>query len=145
MGIGTPSTTGFPRQPVRYEFCPVGGSAADDFYVYVSHYKSGDKTQDNNGTRRGDEAQAIRGNGLSLPATARVLYIGDYNLNDPLDPGYAGITAAGQGQGFDPINSPYFYGSSTPRSTETETATSLDSRLDLELATQNVLTSQNGL
>jgi hypothetical protein len=123
----------------------VGGSRLDDFYVYVSHYKSGDAQTDNNGQRRGDEGQAIRADEATLPASARVIYAGDYNLFDASDPGYVAITATGQGQGFDPINSPHFHDSQTPRVTKTETASSLSSRLDLELVTQNVLSDTNGL
>ena len=110
VGIGNPSGDGYPRQPVRYEFQPVGGTSADDFYVYVSHYKSGNALQDDNGDRRQAKAQAIRADEATLPASARVLYVGDYNLESAADPGYATITAAGQGQAFDPINSPYFHG-----------------------------------
>ncbi len=145
VGIGSPSGDGYPRQPVRYEFRPVGGSAADDFYVYVSHYKSGDEFTDDNGLRRQAEAEAIRADEATLPATARVLYVGDYNIYYATDAGYQAITAPGQGQAFDPINSPYFYGSQAPRATRTESGSSLTSRLDLELTTQNVLTDPSGL
>lgn len=143
--IGTPTAAGYPRQPIRYEFEPVGGTSADDFYVYVSHYKSGDEFTDDNGLRRQAEAQAIRADEATLPATARVLYVGDYNIHYATDAGYEAITAPGQGQAMDPINSPYFYGSQAPRATRTESATSLTSRLDLQLVTQNVLTDPNGL
>jgi endonuclease/exonuclease/phosphatase family metal-dependent hydrolase len=144
-GVGNPSDAGYPRQPVRYEFRPVGGSAADDFFVYVSHYKSGNVGTDDNGARRQAEAVAIRADEATLPATARVLYVGDYNLNSASDPGYETITAAGQGQAIDPINSPFFSGNQAPRATKTESATALNSRLDLELVTQNVMSDPNGL
>ena len=42
-GVGTPtgsSGNGESRQIARYEFMPVGGTAANVFYVYVSHMKS---------------------------------------------------------------------------------------------------------
>ena len=74
----------------------------------MSHYKSGDVGTDDNGDRRQAEAVAIRADEATLPATARVFYVGDYNLNSASDPGYETITPPGQGQAIDPINSPYF-------------------------------------
>ena len=123
----------------------MGGSSVDDFYIYVSHYKSGDANTGNNDQRRQDEALAIRADEATLPASARVLYVGDYNTYSASELGYQAITAPGQGEAFDPINSPHFHDSQTPRVTKTESATSLSSRLDLELTTQNVLTDVNGL
>ena len=43
VGVGTVfgSSTGEYRQVMRYQFRPAGGTSADDFYIYVSHYKSG--------------------------------------------------------------------------------------------------------
>ncbi len=103
VGIGNPDPAGAPRQPVRYEFRPVGGSKADDFYVYVSHYKSGDEDVDNDGQRRQAEAEEIRADEATLPATARVLYVGDYNVYSASELGYEAIVAPGQGQaGSDP-------------------------------------------
>ncbi|MGO9468335.1 MAG: endonuclease/exonuclease/phosphatase family protein [Isosphaeraceae bacterium] len=141
-GIGTPSDGGYPRQPVRYEFQPVNGSAADDFYVYDSHYKSGDETVDNDGARRQAEAEAIVADAATLPANARILYVGDYNCFSATDPGYATITAPGPNQGFDPINQPVFRNG--PLQTMTETDTALEERLDFELPTNNVLTDPTG-
>ncbi|HEV3416385.1 MAG TPA: endonuclease/exonuclease/phosphatase family protein, partial [Pirellulales bacterium] len=42
IGIGTPqgSGNGEYRQVMRYQFRPVGGTPANDFYVYVCHMKS---------------------------------------------------------------------------------------------------------
>jgi len=149
VGIGTPSGSGFPRQPVRYEFEPVNGTSADVFYVYVDHYKSGDANSGSptNATRRNIEAQAIRADELNnLPANARVLYVGDYNIDASTEASYQTMLAAGQGQAFDPINSPgSFDGAGCPVGTMTEFTSSLASRLDFQLVTQNVLSDPNGL
>ncbi len=42
VGVGTPGgiSNGEYRQVMRYEFEPVGGTAANIFYVYVTHMKS---------------------------------------------------------------------------------------------------------
>src|SRR5260370_22041765 len=54
------STSGEYREVMRYEFAPAGvtPSAANEFYVYVSHYKSG--TGSLNESYRNGEAQIIR-------------------------------------------------------------------------------------
>jgi endonuclease/exonuclease/phosphatase family metal-dependent hydrolase len=142
VGVGSPSDSGYPRQPVRYEFQPVGGSAADDFYVYDSHYKSGDERIDDNGERRLAEAQAILADAATLPANSHILYVGDYNSFYSDDPGYATITAPGPNQGYDPIDQPVFLNG--PLQTLTETDTGLEERLDFELPTANVLDDPTG-
>ena len=68
---------------MRYEFAPAGvaPAAANEFYIYVSHYKSGTTAADVKA--RLGEAQIIRTNeAIDLPATARVLCVGDYNVDD---------------------------------------------------------------
>ena len=74
------SSSGEYREVMRYEFAPAGvtATANNEFYVYVSHYKSGTTAAD--ATDRNGEAQIIRNDEANnLPATARVLYVGDYN------------------------------------------------------------------
>jgi hypothetical protein len=78
VGVVTPtgSSNGVYRQPVRYQFRPVGGTSADDFFVYVDHFKSGTTSSDM--TSRNLEAAVLRNDEANnLPATARVLYVGD--------------------------------------------------------------------
>src|SRR5207253_9097105 len=76
-GIGTVSTSGQPRQALRYKLHPVGYASTADFYVYVSHYKAdSDATSQN---RRLTEANAIRANADALGNGAAVLYAGDFN------------------------------------------------------------------
>ncbi len=140
--IGFPDPAGAPRQPVRYEFRPVGGSDADDFYVYNSHYKSGSQFDDDNGARRQAEAEEIRADSATLPANSRIIYLGDYNVFYPTDPGYETITAPGPNQPFDPINQPIFYGG--PKATLTDASYLLTSRIDFQLDTQNVLSDPSG-
>lgn len=105
------STSGEYREVMRYEFAPAGvaPSPTNEFYVYVSHYKA--STGSANEAKRLGEAQIIRTNeAIDLPATARVLYVGDYNVDDSGEAGYQTIlsnTAPNgiqQGQGIDPLN-----------------------------------------
>ena len=73
------ATYGEYREVMRYEFAPAGVMPApsNEFYVYVSHYKSGTTSVDM--TARNGEAQIIRNDeAINLPASARVLYLGDY-------------------------------------------------------------------
>jgi endonuclease/exonuclease/phosphatase family metal-dependent hydrolase len=62
------------------------------FYVYVSHYKSGTTSSDL--TERAGEAAIIRTNeAIDLPANARVLYVGDYNITTSGEASYQTILA----------------------------------------------------
>ncbi|HEY1663836.1 MAG TPA: hypothetical protein VGI03_15570 [Verrucomicrobiae bacterium] len=105
------SSSGEYREVMRYEFAPAGVAPAstNEFYIYVSHYKASSGSTDD-GYRLG-EAQIIRTNETYLPATARVLYVGDYNPDDNSgEPGYQTILSNAapngvqQGQGIDPLN-----------------------------------------
>jgi hypothetical protein len=95
---------------MRYEFAPAGVApvASNEFYIYVSHYKSGGSSDN---SARAGEAQIIRTNeAIDLPATARVLYVGDYNITASSDPSYqiifsnAAPNGVIRGAGIDPFN-----------------------------------------
>lgn len=144
VGIGTPSSSAAPRQPVRYQFHPIGGSANSDFYVYTSHMKAGTQSSDMN--RRNIEAQLLRTDELTLPAGSRVMYTGDLNMTASTEAAYVTLLAAGNGQGFDPLNMPGSWGLNPAfQAILTESATDLRYRDDFELITQNVLSDPNGL
>ncbi len=100
---------------MRYEFAPAGVTAGtnNEFYIYVSHYKASSGSSDDKA--RLGEATIIRSNEyLNLPANARVLYVGDFNVDDnSVEAGYQTICSNGvpgvsprtpQGQGVDPLN-----------------------------------------
>jgi PKD repeat protein len=99
------------REVMRYEFSPASQTPTTntEFYVYVSHYKSGTTSTDTND--RAGEAEIIRNDEANnLPASAQVAYVGDYNVGVSGEPGYQTIIAAtspggvAQGQGIDPLN-----------------------------------------
>jgi PKD repeat protein len=105
------SSSGEYREVMRYEFAPAGvtATANNEFYVYVSHYKSGTTAAD--ATDRNGEAQIIRNDEANnLPATARVLYVGDYNVDTSGEAMYQTLLATNapnggqQGEGIDPLN-----------------------------------------
>jgi hypothetical protein len=105
------SSSGEYREVMRYEFAPAGvaPAATNEFYIYVSHYKSG--TTGTDVKDRFLEAQIIRTNeAIDLPAPARVIYVGDYNLTNSGEPMYLTILSNNapngihQGQGIDPLN-----------------------------------------
>jgi secreted trypsin-like serine protease len=100
--IGTASTTGAPRQTLRYKFRPVGTFGESDFYVYNSHLKSASDGD----ARRLIEAQAIRNDADALGQGAHILYVGDFNLTGSSESAYVEFLSAGNGQAFDPINRP---------------------------------------
>ncbi|HEY2760069.1 MAG TPA: endonuclease/exonuclease/phosphatase family protein, partial [Pirellulales bacterium] len=155
VGVGTPhgSSNGEYRQVMRYEFRPVGGTAANDFYVYVSHYKA--STGSTNEAARNGEAQIIRNDeAANLPSDARVLYVGDFNVGSSDEAMYQTLVAPNspsginQGQAFDVLNPSGATGISwetTPGSNlatkvqyRTENSTDLHYRDDFEMMTSNV-------
>ncbi len=113
----------------------------------MSHYKASTGTA--NAAYRLGEAQIIRTNETNLPASARVLYVGDYNPdNGSGEPGYQTIisnTAPNgivQGQGIDPMNlsgaTNLNWSNGSLIIQNTESATSLEYRDDLQVMTTNV-------
>jgi len=147
------SKSGELREVVRYEFAPAGvaPAPANEFYIYVSHYKASPGSA--NVAERLGEAQIIRTNEADdLPATARVLYVGDYNVDDSGEAGYQTILAAtspngiAQGQGVDPLNvtnnTGIAWGSTTTDTNIlvilTEHSYDLEYRDDLQVMTTNV-------
>jgi endonuclease/exonuclease/phosphatase family metal-dependent hydrolase len=126
--VGTPSTSGMPRQEIRYQFRPVSYGANSDFYVYVGHWKALGGATDMN--RRNVEAQTIRADANTLPAGSRILYTGDFNLTGGTsEAAWATITAPGNGQGIDPANG------SWANRWQTYSSTNLGSRLDFQMVT----------
>src|ERR1017187_8438194 len=108
------SASGMYREVMRYEFAPAGVTAGtnNEFYIYVSHYKA--STGSSNDKARLGEATIIRSNVyVNLPANARVLYVGDFNVDDNSgEAGYQTICSNGvpnvsprtpQGQGVAPV------------------------------------------
>lgn len=89
-----------PRDPIRYQFRPQGLDANYDFYIYNSHYDASDAPD------RLDEAQNIRANADALGQGAEILFAGDYNIQSSSESMYTTLLAAGNGQAFDPINTP---------------------------------------
>jgi hypothetical protein len=152
VGVGTPqgSANGEYRQVVRYQFQPVGASgSAGVFYLYTSHAKAG--TGSTNANLRNLEAQIIRNDEATLPAGARVLYTGDFNVDGSSDASYQTMAAAtspggvAQGAGFDPLNRPGNWATNPAfQDILSESATDLRFRDDLELVTQNVLNAAPG-
>ena len=98
------SSSGMYREVMRYQFAPAGVVTNDSnlFYVYVSHYKASTGTANEN--YRQGEAQIIRNNSATLPATARILYVGDYNTGVAAEGMYVTLIAAGVNQAIDPVN-----------------------------------------
>jgi len=143
------SISGEYREVMRYEFAPAGvtPTAANEFYVYVSHYKA--STGPANETARAGEAQIIRNNSATLPANARILYVGDYNpTGGSGEVGYQTIIAPGINQGIDPMNpsgdTGVDWSVDSLMDQKTESADNLRYRDDLQIMTTNVFYAQAG-
>jgi len=143
------SSSGEYREVMRYEFAPAGmvPTALNEFYIYVSHYKSGTTSADL--TDRTGEAQIIRNDEANnLPANAHVLYVGDFNITTSGEASYQTILATNapngiqQGQGIDPLNptdnQSINWASATYVAMDSESATDLRYRDDLEVMTTNI-------
>jgi hypothetical protein len=147
------SASGELREVMRYEFAPAGVTPAptNEFYVYVSHYKSGSTSSD--ATERNGEAKIIRNNeATNLPANSRVIYMGDFNVGSSGEAMYQTLLAGAapngtrQGQGIDPLNptnnTKLNWGKSTTATNMlamlTEHSYALEFRDDLQVMTTNV-------
>src|SRR4051794_37013691 len=100
LQIGSSSGTGAPRAPMRYQLAPKGyNDHSADFYIYVSHMKSGSPGtgSGSNGDRRNTEALELRDNAYALndslngttsTEVAHIIYSGDYNMDGSSEAGY---------------------------------------------------------
>ncbi|MFM9025839.1 MAG: PEP-CTERM sorting domain-containing protein [Planctomycetaceae bacterium] len=102
VGVGVVSSTGQPRQTMRYQFRPVGYDSNADFYVYNSHLKA--STGSTNEARRNVETTNTRANADALGDGTSIIYVGDLNLYDSTEAAFQTLLAPGNGQAFDPIN-----------------------------------------
>ncbi len=98
------SSSGSPRQSIRYRFRPVGTTGAEDFYMYNSHLKAENNSTD--AQNRFLQAQTIRNNADALGSGVNVIYTGDLNVYRSTEAAYQEFLSAGNGQGRDPINRP---------------------------------------
>jgi hypothetical protein len=138
VAIGVASTTGAPRAPMRYSLQPLGGSSANQFFLYVSHAKSGTTSSD--ATRRNIETTEIRTDASTLAASAHIIYTGDFNINDSSEPSYQTLVSSslngGVGTAFDPANpAENWTDTSAFAPLLSESATSLRFRDDMQLVT----------
>ncbi|MFM7205433.1 MAG: autotransporter-associated beta strand repeat-containing protein [Planctomycetaceae bacterium] len=101
--IGVVSSTGQPRQTLRYQFEPVGYDAAAAFTLYASHYKASNTSSDE--ARRNVEAVAIRADADALGAGTAVIHLGDLNFYKATDPAFVTLTGTGPAQFVDPVGS----------------------------------------
>jgi hypothetical protein len=133
------------REVMRYEFAPAGvtPTPANEFYIYVSHYKSGSSSTANNYESRAGEATIIRSNMMTtLPAGARILHVGDFNTGETSEEMYGILIAPGTNQLIDPLNTNNslniaFDGSGYPADL-TEEDYDLQYRDDYQMMTTNV-------
>ncbi len=152
---GVPNGSGELREVMRYEFAPAGETPtpANEFYIYVSHYKSGTTSTDLND--RTGEAQIIRNDEVTnCPPNARVIYVGDYNVSTSTETSYQIMLAASapdgvvQGQGIDPMNLSGATGIdwtiNSLLNQKSESSTSLHYRDDFQVMTTNVYNGTPG-
>jgi hypothetical protein len=145
------STSGEYREVMRYEFAPAGVAANTNniFYIYVSHYKSGSSSDFGDTNSRAGEAFIVRSNMITtLPPSARILHVGDFNTGEASEPMYSTLTAPGTNQLLDPLNPVRNLATNFDGSEDvvnlTEDNTYLEYRDDYEMMTTNVYSGTAG-
>jgi len=147
--IGTASQNGAARTPLRFEFRPVGYDSSADFFLYSDHYKSGADSAD----RRTVEAQMVRADAATLPAGSKIIYSGDFNVQNSSEGMYQTLTAAGAGQAIDPLATPGNWHANSSFAALHSQATQItgvnnltgggmDDRFDFQMVTASVLSGQ---
>jgi hypothetical protein len=144
------SSSGELREVVRYEFEPVGGSASQNFYVYVTHAKSGSGSTSTSGNSyyRAEEATIINKDIATLGSGASVIVMGDFNIdgtNETVPMGtvasYQQFVAAALVDPINPTNTNETYGSGAAayKSILTEsTQTTFEYRDDLQMISSSI-------
>lgn len=150
--FGTVSGSAQARSVLRYQLRPVGYDSSADFYAYNSHYKA--STGSTNEARRLVEATAIRDNSDALGDGVHAIYAGDFNMRSSFEAAYQKLLSTGNGQGFDPINTPgNWHNNSSIRHTHTQAPASsqqypgqvtggVDDRFDFQLVTGEFLDTE---
>ncbi len=138
------------RQTARYELRPVGYGAEAGFLVYNSHYKAGSSSSDQ--ARRDFEANSIRNDIDALGNGIHAIYAGDFNMQSSTQAAYQTLLSAGNGQAFDPINTPGNWSNSfTYRAVHTQSphdgsdglvGGGVDDRYDFQLVTGEFLDNE---
>ncbi len=104
IAFGSVNTSAQARSTLRYQLRPDGYTSDADFYVYSNHYKA--STGGTNQARRNVEATALRANLDALGQGTSAILAGDYNIRSSSEASYQTLLAPGNGQAFDPINTP---------------------------------------
>ncbi len=145
VAIGSASGSGAARAPMRYTLQPVGAGAMAQFYLYVSHAKSGDAgtgQPGSDGYRRNVEATELRADAAALGPNAHVIYSGDFNVDSSSEPAYQTLVSptidSGVGQAVDPQNGSWALANLT------DSTTKLQYRDDFQFVTGPLL-HQTGL
>ena len=138
------------RQTARFQLRPVGYDSTADFYVYNSHYKA--STGSTNEARRDYEANFIRTDADALGQGAHAIYAGDFNMYSSNEPAYQTLLSNGNGQAFDPINTPGNWNNNyTYRAVHTQSphdgsdglvTGGMDDRFDFQLVTGEMLDNE---
>lgn len=145
LGGVSSGNSGEYREVMRYEFAPAGVAAnvSNVFYIYVSHYKSGAASTTNNAESRAGEAFIVRSNMMTtLPSTACVLHVGDFNTGDTSEAMYGMLTTTGTNQLTDPLNPTLLlttnFDSKADAANLTESSTFVEYRDDYQMMTTNI-------
>lgn len=97
-------STGAGRKSDRWRLNLVGYDSPDaGFYLYSSHLKAGDTSDDRADRLAG--VNTLRFDADSLPQGTHIIYCGDMNFANNTEAGYAAFLSPGNGQALDPLGS----------------------------------------
>jgi hypothetical protein len=138
LGYDGDSFNGIFRAPMRYQLRPVGYGPNADFYVYVSHYKSGSGFS--NEINRLTEASEIRADADALGDNAHIIYTGDHNLFGFSDEqSYQILTSPGPGEAYDSAAPSQVWAADASHvNIETQSPTTVQFRDDVQLTSGSV-------
>ena len=137
VAVGSPDPANQPRNTYRYDFRPIGFTAASTTVAcYSVHMKAGSTAEDQ--ARRLVESQRIRTNAETLPATWNFIMAGDTNIqssNQAADQTLVSSQVNNVGRFYDPISTPGDWNNNAAfRFVHTqEPSTQMDDRFDFLL------------
>jgi hypothetical protein len=90
------------RYADRWKLQLIGYTSPESgFYIYSAHLKA--STGSTNAQTRLTGATAIRSNADALPSGTHIIYAGDFNVYNNLEPAYLKFLSTGSGQALDPL------------------------------------------
>ena len=135
----TELTSGLTHHIMRAEFRPAATGGTADFYVYAIHLRSGADASDK--ATRAAEMALLRADADALGEGTNIIYADDLNMHGSFEGAWSSMTAAGNGQGFDPAGAPGEWrdNATFPNFHTQDPRGNMDDRFDLQFVSGELL------